>query len=558
MSFAPSGFVARATRARTTRKRLLACAQSHTYEPSYPIPAAAKNLPDLCRGTTIYYNIASVPEHLATAPAPSHQLDGDAYVLAISFPNAEEGQIWVRGRFARTKPFMLEARAGKRLYRGIYGTPGITGWNAPMKPRASCVNGIICWGDESKPKVLVIGPFTLPLLIGGGTLVSRGPTALGDVLTDAQELARDRGTEVCCTPVKYGDATVVLSLGRTSTGSFTGAFVVEKGGRKKRYPRLNVPKEASFMALAVSKNFIVTAMSVTKAPPSNLLSTLMGKPAKRDPPTMDLKEGTLLTVLNRNGGGLRSLRVSDVIVSHLLGLTEKGNELVVRGLCLSSKETKQSISLKTVSDAASGDLWASQDLTCVRSDVFEVELSLDDMSEKPETLSSENLKFPCFKDEVMVYAAGRFVDSDMGDSQKRICLIYDTLSSRAGVKALDNSSSSHGTWLTQHGDDRLSGVVMNRDGAYAGVLRTKCCTSPVGGELLLFDTAAIEDGPISVIELDSEKFGLLQGATGGVWADHSMEWSEEDSKPVKSAYEIFDSRGWNDIDSSFSSLGFNQ
>ncbi|CAN8069539.1 unnamed protein product [Agarophyton chilense] len=546
---------------RTSGYSVLACAQPYSNEPSYPIPATARYVPNPFRGTTIYYNIPSVPEHLAEAQAPSHPLDGDAFVLALSFPRSDEGQIWIRGRFARTKPFLLEARARKRIYRGIYGTPSMKGWNAPLKPRASCLDCIINWGSQNRPRVLVMGPYALPLAIDGSTLVSKGPTALGGVLTDSQELVRERGTEVCCPPVRYGDTTVVLSFGRTSAGTITGAFLTEKGNTTKRYPRIVVPKGAKFTTLVVSDSFIVTAMCVTRTASSTFLSALMNKSARSEPPIVDLKEGTILTLFSRDGGGpIGSIRINGVMVTHLTRISDADGELTIRGLCLSSKESQPVISLNILPDSSCGNLWASEDPIGLRSDAFETVISLHDIKKrKRKTLSKNNLSFPFFHEDVMLVDPGTFANSKMVKTQFQcVYTAYDLSRLRAGVKILDDRSSSERTWLTSSRDDRLSGVIMDQDGSHVAVLRTSYGRASAGGELLLFDTSTIEDGPVTTIELDKEKFGVLLSAVGGVWAPHSIEWSEEGSKPVKSAYEIFDSRGWNDIDSSFSSLGINQ
>ena len=54
-----------------------------------------------------------------------HLFDGDGMVSAITF---QDGRAYFRNRFVRTRGFLREQKAGKPLYRGVFGTQKPGGW----------------------------------------------------------------------------------------------------------------------------------------------------------------------------------------------------------------------------------------------------------------------------------------------------------------------------------------------------------------------------------------------------------------------------------------------
>ena len=55
----------------------------------------------------------------------NHPFDGDGMVCAIAF---KDGRAHFRNRFVQTQGFLEEQKAGKPLYRGVFGTQKPGGW----------------------------------------------------------------------------------------------------------------------------------------------------------------------------------------------------------------------------------------------------------------------------------------------------------------------------------------------------------------------------------------------------------------------------------------------
>lgn len=98
--------------------------ESQPEEHSFWIEHIEGRIPVELHGT-LYRNgpglldVAGYPVH--------HPFDGDGMVVAVSF---REGRAFYRNRFVRTEGFLAEQRAGRPLYRGVFGTQRPGGWLA--------------------------------------------------------------------------------------------------------------------------------------------------------------------------------------------------------------------------------------------------------------------------------------------------------------------------------------------------------------------------------------------------------------------------------------------
>ncbi|MEL6319119.1 MAG: carotenoid oxygenase family protein [Cyanobacteria bacterium J06626_14] len=77
-----------------------------------------------------------------------HPFDGDGMVCAIAF---DQGRAHFRNRHVKTEGFIREQKAGKVLYRGVFGTQREGGWLAnifDLKFKNIANTNIIYWGDK--------------------------------------------------------------------------------------------------------------------------------------------------------------------------------------------------------------------------------------------------------------------------------------------------------------------------------------------------------------------------------------------------------------------------
>lgn len=77
-----------------------------------------------------------------------HPFDGDGMITAFTF---NEGKCFFRNRFVKTKEFLEEQKAGKMLYRGVFGSQKPGGWLAnlfDLKIKNIANTNVIHWGDK--------------------------------------------------------------------------------------------------------------------------------------------------------------------------------------------------------------------------------------------------------------------------------------------------------------------------------------------------------------------------------------------------------------------------
>lgn len=532
-----------------------------TLEPSYPQETPA-NLPQSLLTSTIYHNIPAIAEHHANANiAPLvHQNDGDGYVLAISFPSTTSEEIWVRGRFVRTRPFFVESRTKKRVYRGLYGTPGAVGLNAPVKPKASCAKGIFEWGDASNPRMVTYGLRTLPLSVSRDVLVTKGPTALGSVLTDSEELLEARATELSVSPFKHENSWFTVGMSRAATGKAIGAFVCELNETfeiVERFPKITVPNSCDIVSAAACKEFIVLALHRVKEEAGGLFSAVLGTGKKKEAPVVDVTFGTTIVVVSRSSGSHASCQLEGTVVTKLTSINSSSYGLEIGGIELSQQNDSKIMRLSTIADARCGRLWGSGERgSGFSSQIVRCSVELRN-NEKSLTAKVSKIK-NSGSDGIMITDAMSVPASLNHHSfaaRSKPFIVYDSSKCRSGLALADRNGLLHNTWMIEEETARLSGGCLSPDGEFFSVLVTKECGNDMSASLAIFKINRIEDGPVESIPLDASKFGAINESVAGAWTAYSSSWEVDAKRPAKSSYEMFDSHDWNDINSSFSSLG---
>ncbi|MFB2968150.1 carotenoid oxygenase family protein [Aerosakkonema sp. BLCC-F183] len=107
-----------------------------------------------------------------------HPFDGDGMISAIAFQN---GRAYFRNRYVRTQGFVEEEKAGKFLYRGVFGTQKPGGWLAnafDFKLKNIANTNIIYWGG----KLLALWEAAEPHRLDPHTLETVGIDYLNGVL----------------------------------------------------------------------------------------------------------------------------------------------------------------------------------------------------------------------------------------------------------------------------------------------------------------------------------------------------------------------------------------
>ncbi|BAQ65924.1 carotenoid oxygenase family protein [Geminocystis sp. NIES-3709] len=77
-----------------------------------------------------------------------HPFDGDGMICSFSFDN---GQCFFRNRFVKTREYIEEHKAGKMLYRGVFGSQKPGGWLANLfdiRVKNIANTNVIYWGNK--------------------------------------------------------------------------------------------------------------------------------------------------------------------------------------------------------------------------------------------------------------------------------------------------------------------------------------------------------------------------------------------------------------------------
>lgn len=562
----------------SARSHICTCSSS----PQSPLPAKDSSvgphqvkttgkLPLSLHNTTVLHNVPSQAPHLADSPA--HPLDGDGYILALSYQSS--GAVWPRARFARTKAFMAESKAGQRIYRGTHGTPGGKGWQAPLKPKANSADGVFLWGRGKKRRAFAFGARSLPIALNLATLVARGPTALGNVLTDSPELVSERATELTAAPSRCDENLLLLGLSRNATGKVLGAFVVEIDRDyhvKKRLPRVDIPAGCMVTDFAAAEKFCVVLLhrELESSNAGGVFGSLLGlKSDSRLSPQLDEKFGSFVIVVPLDGSAASSFQMPQVIFTGLDGVDETDTgQLRIGALSWVSSNMKSkgrpTARRSTFTDLQIGQYWringnASDDRVRRRNFVVKLSTGGNPLPKPLEVVLEDDDAWQL--GDISLLCPARSQCANSMAVTKRIYTTVEHLSGKAGLVSVDSSGTSSriaSQWTAEDTSCLVSGPLLCKDGRYVSVLVTAEGNERQPARVMVFDIESIERGPVHTTELDAESFGRIGFSMGGVWEDEGVDWGEDGSRPVKSSYEIFDSRKWNDIDSGFSSLGLNQ
>ncbi|MDJ0581925.1 carotenoid oxygenase family protein [Crocosphaera sp.] len=150
--------------------------QSQPNEYEYFIEDIEGKIPEQLQGT-LFRNGPGLLEVQGTPL--QHPFDGDGMVCAISFlPN---GKVHFRNRFVRTEGYVQEQKAGKMIYRGVFGTQKPGGWINnifDLKVKNIANTNVIYWGK----KLLALWEAAEPYRLDPKTLETVGIDYLDGVL----------------------------------------------------------------------------------------------------------------------------------------------------------------------------------------------------------------------------------------------------------------------------------------------------------------------------------------------------------------------------------------
>ncbi|MGK7939692.1 MAG: carotenoid oxygenase family protein [Crocosphaera sp.] len=157
--------------------------QSQPNEYDYFIDDIEGEIPEQLQGTFF----RNGPGLLEVQGTPlKHPFDGDGMICAISFLG--NGKVHFRNRFVRTEGYVKEQKAGKMIYRGVFGTQKPGGWLnnfLDIKVKNIANTNVIYWGN----KLLALWEAAEPYQLNPKTLETIGIDYLDGVLTSGDSIS---------------------------------------------------------------------------------------------------------------------------------------------------------------------------------------------------------------------------------------------------------------------------------------------------------------------------------------------------------------------------------
>jgi len=566
----------------------------------------AGTLPSGLRGTLLRM-VPANPEHLSEHP-PLHPEDGDGHVVAISFYTADDvpddvaddddmagaapaaddnvsagtdgTRVFARNRFVRTAAFNKESKQRRRRYRSRLATPATGGWAANLLSVTAKRSASEYVASHAKT-VLAYADRGLPYMIDGGTLVTRGPAVLAGSLSDDTEDLPVGNCVLGRSVYLPGTGGVALLTGRRgSADTLRGGYCVAYDDAFKpevRSRAFRLTTRLPLRSFGVTDDWFVIPQSSSGARGNSVATAMAGRcdgdvvtwadaaaPAKGGVdasgsvvafsfvPRGKPDEVTARVIPLTDGAGA----VLDVANAYADTTSDGRAVVVVDGVAIRPPQVEGGHTLLELMDHL-GQRWADGDApwpAVLMRYVFDV---ADDavLSATPLTDDATTLYTPVVaRDASTCRHPAVYANGWDATAQRAVLVRVDTDSLpplQVDPPAAVTAAAAAATWVAADPAVRVGSPVLTDDGRWV--------LAPMGGGRLgVWSTEpAAGDRLELVCVLDAGAYGLGDGGVGGAWTGRV--WTAEQcATRKKTAYEIFQSKGWNSVDSSFSGLGLNQ
>lgn len=252
-----------------------------------------------------------------------HPFDGDGMLAAFSF---RDGRAYYRNRYVQTAGYLAERRAGRQLYRGVFGTQRPGGWVANMldlRLKNIANTNALHWGG----RLLALWEAGEPHRIDPQSLETCGIDRLGGLLRPGQPFAAHAHIDPFCR--WDGGAPALINFG-VEPGPRTRLSLFEFGQdfALRREQAFEIDSFAFLHDMAITPNYAIFFQNPIRYDPipyalgwqgaAQGLASLPGKP-------------TTVIVLPRHPslGGPRTYRAPEGFVWHHVNAYEEGDRLVI-------------------------------------------------------------------------------------------------------------------------------------------------------------------------------------------------------------------------------------
>jgi all-trans-8'-apo-beta-carotenal 15,15'-oxygenase len=248
-----------------------------------------------------------------------HPFDGDGMISAIAF---RDGRAHFCNRHIRTAAYLEEQKAGKILYRGVFGTQKPGGWLAnafDFKLKNIANTNVIYWGG----KLLALWEAADPHRLDPQTLETLGKDSLNGVLADGEAFAAHPRFDPSCDRDGGNPCLVNFSIKPGLSTTIT-IFELNRDGEVVRKHAHSVPGFAFIHDFAITPNYCIPFVLGWRG---------AGECIKFQP-----HQKTRIVIIPRHNKqeSVRILQTHSGFVFHHANAFEQGEEVVVDSICYES------------------------------------------------------------------------------------------------------------------------------------------------------------------------------------------------------------------------------
>jgi all-trans-8'-apo-beta-carotenal 15,15'-oxygenase len=285
-----------------------------------------------------------------------HPFDGDGMICAIAI---KDGRAHFRNRYVRTQPYQEEQKAGKFLYRGVFGTAKPGGWLAnafDLRLKNIANTNILSWGD----KLWALWEAAEPHSLDPQTLETLGLDRLGGVLQPGDAFAAHPRIDAACELDQGAPCLVNFSVKPGLSTNIT-IYELNLAGTVIRQHTHCVPGFAFIHDFAITPNYCIFFQNPMLFNPVPFLLGFRGAAEclkfQPEQPTQ------VLVIPRRQPAAVQTLSVKSGFIFHHANAFEQDGKIIVDSVCypeFPEVEPEQDYREIRFSDLTPSQLWRFQ------------------------------------------------------------------------------------------------------------------------------------------------------------------------------------------------------
>ncbi len=257
-----------------------------------------------------------------------HPFDGDGMICGFYF---KDGKCYFRNRFVRTEEFVKEQKAGKIIYRGVFGTQKPGGWLNnifDLKLKNIANTNVIYWGG----KLLALWEAAEPYGLDPSTLETIGIDYLDGILEPGDSFAAHPWVDPH-SKFNNGEPSLVNFSVKPGLSTKISTYELDEKGKLLQHHKHIFPGFAFIHDFVITQNYCIFFQNPVSYNPLPFIFGLAGAGECVD---FKEKEPTNILVIPRNGGKPQIFKADSGFVFHHANAFELDDEIIIDSICYES------------------------------------------------------------------------------------------------------------------------------------------------------------------------------------------------------------------------------